>query len=79
MPKTLSLPPNVRNKWGSLPSSGVEITWTPSADRIDISGWYDGFVHIQGGSMSLREFFDALGIDMQNCKSAFKEERCSTG
>lgn len=74
MPRTLSLPPDVPNKWGYKPTSGVEITYTPTANRLDINGWYDGFVHIQGASMTLREFFDALGIDQKTCESAFKRK-----
>jgi hypothetical protein len=74
MPKTLSLPPDVPNDWGYSPSSGVEITWTPTAGRLDINGWYDGCVHIQGGSMTLREFFAVLGITEKDCSTALKED-----
>jgi hypothetical protein len=53
---------------------GIDITWTPTAQRIDISGWYDGFVGIEGDSFSLREFFEALGITEKDCKKAWKRE-----
>ncbi len=53
---------------------GIDITWTPTAQRLDISGWYDGFVGIEGDSFSLREFFEALGITEKDCKKAWKRE-----
>lgn len=65
MPKSLYFHPEYSN-------SGIEVRWTPSAQRIDISGWYDSFVGIQGGSMNLKEFFDKLGITEKDCKKAFK-------
>ena len=64
MPKNFYLPPNCN-------SSGIEVRWTKSAQRIDISGWYNSFVGLEGGSLSLKEFFDKLGITEQDCKKAF--------
>lgn len=72
MPKTLTIPQG-KPTWGGEWSDGVEITWTPSDNRIDIGGWYDGCIGIQGESMSLRNFFDLLGITEESCKKAFKE------
>jgi len=58
-------------------SAGITITWTPRAQRLDISGFYDGMVGIEGDSMTLREFFDRLKITEAHCRQAFrkKEER----
>lgn len=53
--------------------SGIDITWTKTAQRIDISAWHDSCVGIKGGSMYLREFFDALGITEKDCRKAFKK------
>ena len=68
MPKVLTLPRNKKYD----PSDGIEITWTPSANRLDINGWYDHFVHIEGESMSLGAFFLMLGITEADCSRAFK-------
>lgn len=53
--------------------SGINITWTRSAQRIDVGGWYDSCVGLEGGSMSLKEFFDRLGITEKDCKKAFSQ------
>jgi hypothetical protein len=66
MPKTLNL---------GNDNSGITITWTPSASRLDISGYFDEFVGIEGGSFTLAEFFRALGIIEKDVKMAFKEMR----
>ena len=66
MPKTIYLPEDAKR-------SGIDIRWTPSSMRLDIGGWYDSMVGISGESMSLREFFDRLGITERDCKRAFTE------
>ncbi len=68
MPKRIYIPENA--KW-----SGIDVTWTPSAGRLDIGGWYDSMVGIEGKSFSLREFFDALGITEKDCRKAFEQKR----
>ena len=70
MSKTLYLP---RADIASS-NSGIGITWTKTTQRIAISGWYDGCVGIGGESLSLREFFDALGITEKDCAKAWKEK-----
>jgi hypothetical protein len=42
--------------------------------RLDIGGWYDSIVGISGESMSLRAFFDRLGITEHHCKRAFAHD-----
>lgn len=64
MPRTLNL---------GNDSSGITITWTPSASRLDISGYFDEFVGIEGGSFTLAEFFKKLGITKKDVDKAFKE------
>jgi hypothetical protein len=64
MPKTLNL---------GNDNSGITITWTPSASRLDISGYFDEFVGIEGGSFTLVEFFKELGITEKDVKKALKE------
>lgn len=53
---------------------GIDVTWTPSAQRLDIGGWYDSCVGIGGRSFKLREFFDELGITEKDCSKAFKAQ-----
>lgn len=64
MPKTLNLGNN---------NSGITVTWTPSASRLDISGYFDEFVGIEGESFTLAEFFKELGITEKDIRKAFKE------
>jgi hypothetical protein len=66
MPKRIDL----TDEWGR---SGIDITWTPTAHRLDIGGWYDNFVGIETHSLQLREFFDKLGITEKDCTKAFKQ------
>jgi hypothetical protein len=54
--KKLSFP----SEWGGR--DGIEITYVKSRGRIEIRGWYDHMVMIDGGDMALWEFCDALGI-----------------
>jgi len=68
MPKTLYLP-----KEPTSPRSGIAITYTPSARRIDVSGWYDSCVGIEGASMRLGEFLRELGISEQDCRRELKQ------
>lgn len=63
MPKTIYIPEDAKH-------SGIDITWTPSAGRLDIGGWYDSMVGIQPGSMTLAKFFDKLGITEKDVRKA---------
>lgn len=65
MPKTLY----ISESWAN---SGVDVTWTPTADRLAFGGWYDTCVGIEGRAMSLREFFDELGITEAHCRRAWR-------
>lgn len=51
---------------------GIDIKWTPSTQRLLIGGWYDGMVGIQGTELTLKEFFDKLGITEEQCRKAFR-------
>ena len=53
--------------------SGVDITWTKTANRLNIGGWYDGCVGIQDEAVTLREFFDRLGITEKDTQRAWKQ------
>jgi len=67
MPTTLY----IAKEWSS---SGISITWVKSRQRIDVSGWYDSCVGIEGESFTLREFFDQLGISEKDCRKAFRND-----
>ena len=64
MPKTIFL---------GNESNGMSVTWTPSAQRLDIDGWYDGICAIEGGSFKLPEFFSELSITEKDVKKAFRD------
>ena len=64
MPKTIYIPSDATY-------AGIDITWTPSTQRLDIGGWYDSCMGIRPESMTLRDFFDKLGITEKDCDHAF--------
>jgi hypothetical protein len=64
MPKTITI---------GTDHDGIAVTWTPSARRIDIHGWFDGMVGIEGRSFKLSEFFGELGITEKDVKNALKD------
>ena len=66
MPKTIYLPKEDNNL------SGISITYTPTKQRLDISGYYDKYCGIESTSMTLLEFFNMLGITEEQCKKALK-------
>lgn len=45
------------------------------AERVveEFGGWYDHFVGLEGESMTLREFFDRLGINKKHCDKAWEK------
>ena len=74
MPKTMVLP-----EVDYPMHSGIDITWTPSADRLDIDGFYDSFVDIPPTSMTLGQFFEKLGITEKHVLKALRNhglQRC---
>jgi hypothetical protein len=66
MPKTIYIPEDARH-------SGIDVTWTKSAQRLSIGGWYDSCVGIQSTRITLGEFFQRLGITEADCKKAFRK------
>jgi len=41
---------------------GINVTYRKGAKMLDISGWYDHCVGIEGGQISLVDFCTRLGI-----------------
>jgi len=64
MPKTITI---------GTDHDGIAVTWTPSARRIEIHGWFDNIVGIEGRSFTLAEFFRELGITEKDIKKALRE------
>ena len=71
MPKIAYLPRRLDNTFSN---SGIDVTWTPSAQRLSIGGWYDTCVGIQSDSMTLLEFFELLGITEKDCQKAWRRK-----
>jgi len=67
MPKRVDFPLN-RDNW----HSGITIEWIKTRQTLNIHGFYDNFVGIEGTSVTLREFFDLFGITEKDCAKAFK-------
>ena len=66
MPKTVYFSPGDR--------SGISVVWWKTTGRLSFGGWYDSMVGIEGENVTLREFFDRLGITEKDCQKAFKDE-----
>jgi hypothetical protein len=68
MPRQIFLP-----RQAAHDASGISLTWTKTAQRLDISGWFDQCCGIEGDSLTLREFFDLLGITEKDCAAAWRK------
>lgn len=44
--------------------SGIQIEYIKRRDVLNIHGWYDHFVGIEGQEISFSDFCDRLGIDL---------------
>ena len=71
MPKKLWMPREAHRAQSG--HSGLDVTWTKTTQRLAFGGWYDSFVGIEGDSMTLREFFDALGITRKDTERAWTD------
>lgn len=71
MPKKLWMPREAHRLQSGR--DGLDVTWTKTTQRLAFGGWYDSFVGIKGDSMTLREFFDALGITRKDTDRAWKD------
>lgn len=55
--------------------SGIGVDWSRKTCHIKLWGWFDSACGIEGDSLTLREFFDELGITEKDCQKAFKERK----
>lgn len=58
----------------SLGISGISVEYIRSKQVLNISGWYDSFVGIEGARMPLKEFFERLGIKYSDVVKALFSE-----
>lgn len=63
--------------FSDYPSSGVNVTYFKSSNTLLIGGWYDSMVDINGGKITLADFFSRLGITEEacNCNAELKKAR----
>jgi hypothetical protein len=61
----------VRQQISHQTSSGINVAFYPKTNIIEIDGFYDSCVHIEGNVFRLREFFDLMNITMEDCEEAF--------
>lgn len=59
--------------------AGITVNYIKSRRVLDISGWYDSMVGIEGQRLTLREFFDRTGISMRDCEKAFLGDGIGSG
>ena len=59
--------------FGYANDSGIKIVFIKRRQVLDIYGWYDGMVGIEGAEISLREFLTRLGITLPMVKKALDE------
>lgn len=50
--------------------SGIGIEYIKSRKKLNIWGWYDDTVGIEGASISLKDFCEKLGITEKDIKGA---------
>jgi len=72
MPRIIYFPPTAYDK-----TEGVQASWHPSTQHLEIKDWHDTDATIKGESLSLSNFFYRLGITQDDCKRAFKGHAAS--
>ena len=53
--------------------SGIKIVFIKRRQVLDIYGWYDGMVGIEGAEIGLGDFLTRLGITMQMVQQALEK------
>lgn len=66
MPKSIWIPEESGRE-------GIQVTYTKSRDVLNISGWYDTFVGIEGKEIPFTEFCRQLGIVLKGRKEDEKQ------
>lgn len=55
--------------------TGIDVEYHIKGRSLTIGGWYDSCVGLESETMTLREFFDRLGITEKDCRKAFEDVR----
>lgn len=70
MPRTIYVPRGANPQYGS----GISLTYYTTLREVEIAGWYDSFVGIEGERMPLGAFLARLGITLQDCERALQAQ-----
>ena len=54
-------------------ASGIRVSYTKSRRALELSGWFDHFVGIEGGEVGLAEFLSALGVSDRDLRAVLRE------
>ena len=60
----------ISDSWGH---SGISIEYTKCRRELYFFGWYDSYVGIEGGAMTLCDFLDTLGITLKDVEKSYEE------
>ena len=55
--------------------SGVCVEYVKKSNTLNVHGWYDTYVGIEGSVIGLREFLDALGVPDVALRRVLKERQ----
>ena len=53
---------------------GISIQFIRNTQSVHVSGWYDGFVGIEGETLDLKEFLTHIGITQKDVLKVFAEK-----
>lgn len=53
--------------------SGIKVEFIRRRQVLNLFGWYDHFVGIEGDEIPLGEFLAKLGIDLKMCRKALEK------
>lgn len=53
-------------------TNGIQVNWIKSSKCLDIHAWHNRHYGMGGAQMTIRKFFDTLGITEKDCKKALE-------
>ncbi len=63
-----------RTIWIGNDSEGIDVRYRPGRGEIEISGWYDHMVGIEGAAIPLGDFLRGLKLTVKDCAKALGEQ-----
>lgn len=54
-------------------SSGITVSYVKRRRAVGVYGWYDSFVGLEGGEMSLSDFLAQLGVSDADLRYVLRE------